>query len=593
MCGLVVYINKVKNIENENKNKCLRSLDIIKHRGPDTTSFEIYDNVFMGHNLLSITGDNVAQPIEYNNTSLIHNGEFYHYQDYPYINSELKSDSYLPLIQYEYYGDIHKKSMSELHGEFSFVLYDPKKNIVKIARDRFGVKPIYIYESKSEIIITSEIKAFKPFFDLELDDKCIHQVLSMQYHRDSSTLFKNIKQIKPGHLYTLDLNSYTIKKEQYWDLEYKENIDQDHLLYSKLKSAINVRVQTKREKGYTLSGGIDSAAILALSDDSEKDSYTMSFVEDDNYNEKELASEMANKVNATNKSLDLTNLDLFKNMKTAIYHAEDVAMNLHVASKFMMFQEMKKDNKRVSLSGEGADEIFLGYAHLQKELNNDYDVPDYLKGVHTATDSLAIEGFDIPEFLKAKINMGYNVHKSFIANEFNKKYTVLEHLIDIEGEYELPKKQIYASTYLWIKLCLSNYILVALGDKLEMANSIEGRVPFLDTYLVEYVNNLQINLKNKKQEKKILREVLKGYITENIRNKTKHPLLSPPLITGSEDFIVQELCRLKSYGLSYFDNDKLDIFINSIKIKKMNMEIYPGLMVVLSILYLYETMIME
>lgn len=576
MCGILIYIKKNQKINESDLNKFKKSLNSIKHRGPDFSKYIIdnENNIIFGHNLLSITGNNVFQPIQENDNLLAYNGEIY------FDKMENNSSDTLLLFEKLKNNDINEEVLNSFNGEFSFVF--KKDDIIYMARDRFGKKPLYIYNSKKEIIIASEIKAFKAFINISFDKNVLNQVLTMQYHDDKTTLFKNIKPIYPGYYFSINLKNFKLKKNQYWDTTYKYSNEDNAELICILKKSILKRSFTEKKIGIPLSGGIDSSAVASLIENTKNtETYTVGF--EGIYDETVLANKMSKKSGLNNFSLKFDKIELLKNLKKSIYHSEEVAINLHVAAKFLLFNEMKKNNIKVSISGEGSDEIFLGYSHLQKEINKTYYTGDYLKDIHFSD-----ENNDYPIFINAKLNLCKKLKEKLIKDNvvfnFDKYYKKILKIYNIK-----KLKKVEKSNYLWIKFCLTNYILVSLGDKLEMASSIEGRIPFLDNDLVDYANSLSMKLKyNEKIEKKILRDSLKDIIIPEIINKQKHPFLADNILDNeSIYFIKNEFLRLKKYNLDIIDNKKIDFFIEN-EIISDNMEI---IILILSVLYLYETII--
>lgn len=574
MCGILVYINKINKITASDILKFQNGLESIKHRGPDSSRTLKENNILFGHNLLSITGNHILQPIQNmkKNTILCYNGEIYQEQ------KQEQSDT-LFLLNNISNNDLNSNFFSHLNGEFAFVC--KKENDLYLVRDRFGIKPLYIYENETDIIISSEIKAFKSFYNLEFNDETLSQVLSMQYHDDKTSLFKNITPIYPGHYFKINLDNFKIKKTCYWETSYSNNIKDDSKLKYILKKAISKREQTHHKIGFTLSGGIDSASIVGLSQSKEKNTYNIKF--NDFYDESNIANNMAKMAKTNHKTLKFSMLKLLKNLDHSIYHSEELAMNLHVSAKQLLFKKMKEDGIKVSLSGEGADELLLGYSHLQKEINSNYFTGEYLKNVHYSD-----EKNDYPIFINAKLNLGNKIKDNFLNNRISFNFN--DYYKKIKDKYNLNKfNKVEKSNFLWIKMAFSNYILTALGDKLEMSESIEGRLPFLDNDFVYYANNLDINLKyNEQIEKLTLRNAVKENITEEIYNRQKHPFITDSkLDSDSITFIRQELTNMSNEKLYFIDNIKLNNFIKY----KINEENLILIIMILSVYYLYKNFV--
>jgi len=240
-----------------------------------------------------------------------------------------------------------------------------------------------------------------------------------------------------------------------------------------------------------------------------------------------------------------------------------------------MFKEMKKAGIRVSLSGEGSDELLLGYPHFKLDLDNssaNIEKNAYLSGLQTPDkESLSTAliqkelGF-VPKFLEAKYSMGLKLQNEVLNSEYVS--SMYDPIKDILSPLSLPKMDnVYTSSYLWSKICLGNYILVGLGDKMEMASTIEGRVPFLDKRVYEAAKNMPTHFKMSKDsiEKYILKETFKKDITPKIYQKQKHPFVAPPLLGWSghsgQDTVINRLMDiLNSQSMQnhmFFDNNKM------------------------------------
>ena len=304
--------------------------------------------------------------------------------------------------------------------------------------------------------------------------------------------------------------------------------------------------------------------------------------------------------------------DMLANIENATYHSEEVSINSHLSAKYLLFKEMKKADVRVSLSGEGADELLLGYPHFKLDLNNSADNLSknaYLAGLQTPDkESLSTDliqqrlGF-VPKFLEAKYSMGLKLQNEVLRTDYvNNMHDPID---DILKTLNMPKMDnVYTSSYLWSKICLGNYILVGLGDKMEMASTIEGRVPFLDRRVYEAAQNMPTDFKMSKDsiEKYILKETFKNDITPNIYKKQKHPFVAPPLLGWSgqagQDTVTTRLFDiLNSQSMqnhNFFDVSKMKKMLeNLIKSgdKTLQAKYDPIIMLILTIYYFEKNFI--
>lgn len=546
MCGIFIsynYFPDKKNIK-----------EIMTNRGPNDFSYLKKNNLFMAHSRLSITGNKGTQPFKHNylNCYFMVNGEFYDYKNIKQkLNYQfnLDSDSEILAPLYEKF-NIKNSLFTFLNGEFAFAIYDENEQKIHLARDRIGVKPLYYYHKEDVFIVASEIKQILPFVESDWNQTTLETVLTIQYHNSSETLFKNIKQVEPGTVLTYNIKKNTISFSKYWDFHFHEN---HHISFDDakketlilLKKSVQKRTDTNKKIAYTLSGGIDSAAILALGNKENAKAFSVSFEDGKHYDEILLAEKMATSYNVDFHPIFVNEKLLLDNMEQAIKHSENVSINSHVSAKYIMFKEIKKQGFNISLSGEGSDEIFGGYSHLISDIQTLHKKYNYLKGVHLPEKnhldpSVFLEKMNyIPTFIKAKLSMGFKIHSLFKDNVILKHQHNMENLIK-DYSFNTDNK-LLKSSYLWIKICLMNYIINTLGDKLEMANSIEGRVPFLDKNILEFGFTLPNHYKiHNNKEKYILREALKEYIIPEIYDKPKHPFISPPLINWKNNSLFFE-----------------------------------------------------
>jgi asparagine synthase (glutamine-hydrolysing) len=617
MCGIIGQVSFDKNI---NRPFLKKGLNALSHRGKDSKNYDVLDFVSLGHNLLSITGDITNQPIynESRTVVAVVNGEFYGFEE---IKKELKhhhfstnSDSEIIVHLYEDGLLLDYLKNGKLNGEFSFFLYDIAKNKAYLARDPFGIKPLYIYRSFENIYFASEIKAFLNISELSFDEQSVYSVLTMQYHDTYNTLFKDVKQIQPGTIVQIDIGKRTCNEKEYFKLSFDENNtsfeDNKIILLDKLKESVRKRTTSNKKIGFALSGGIDSSAILALASENVKDlhAYTISFKDSADYDEYLLAEEMAKMYGAKFNPIIVNERVLLDNLESSIFHSEQVSINSHVSSKYLLFKAMADDGCKVSLSGEGSDEILFGYPHFKLDLNFQESIMknQYLNGLQMP-DSHSLDtskinqalGF-VPAFLKAKYSMGYKMHEHIMNDSFKSSYVNFDPASYIIRLYGLDKKQppIFNSSFLWSKICMSNYILNALGDKLEMAHTIEGRVPFLDRELFQFVRSIPINQKiNKGNEKYILKEVMKPYISEAIYNKQKHPFLAPPLMDWKNNkYVYNHLMDIIHSSTilnnTYLSQSKILNMLDLIMKKDLNPASFdPVVMIILSMYYLEKNFV--
>jgi len=569
MCGFVVVFGK--NIEGE---KVMNALSTIRHRGPDEMGLweSADDLISLGHARLSIidlkTG---VQPLSNKDQSIVAvvNGEFYGFAEIRKALQEdgyqfkTSSDSEIILGLYERYG---VRALKHLRGEFAFVLFDKRNQLVFAARDHFGIKPLFFFEHDHVIYFASEVKAFKSLgLALSFSEDNFYQNLCVSPNPEE-TLFSRIRQIPPAHYLIKSRFSPSHKLQSYWDFNYVKQGSttatismEDAVLEVRrlLEEAIKLRLHADVPVASYLSGGLDSCSILGIAQthsSSPIKAYTLTFEHED-YNEDKVACEMAKHSGSPYIPIQITQNDIAHAFEDAVWHGERFLINGHAAAKFLLSKAVNHDGIKVVLTGEGSDEIFAGYAHFRQDeilYGNSYSQAEkdaLLKRLQEA--NKISNGFLLTDsgesteqalinqigFFPAWMRNFYQLHPRVvnllspeIANKLKGRHPLIFPLnyLDIAGQID-GRDILSRSLYLWSKLILPHYMLTVLGDRMEMSHSIEGRVPFLDHKLVEFVATLPSSFKIKElKEKFILREAAKPFITKTVYERQKHPFLAPP-----------------------------------------------------------------
>jgi len=309
--------------------------------------------------------------------------------------------------------------------------------------------------------------------------------------------------------------------------------------------------------------------------------FTVSF-EEDQYNELSIAQRMADHVGARFHPVSVTQRDILENLADAACFSEGLAVNGHLTAKYLLHKCIKQAGFPVTLSGEGSDEILAGYAHLRADLfsadGRDELVSEVTKTNFASTGIMLKQGPSlpldairqklafVPSYLEAKGTLGYKLrsvlNRSFLASfEGRDCYADLLAAFDVPGQLK-GRSRVEQSTYIWTKTALANYILKTLGDGTEMAHAVEGRVPFLDHELFEFVKTVPLSMKIKGTcEKYVLREAMRGIITDEIYHREKHPFVAPPVSRFADAYarslMHDEISSASFAALPFFDQKKL------------------------------------
>lgn len=572
MCGFLATFCPDGDVTND---RLCRALATLRHRGPDgeQTWIDRHRRVGLGHARLSIidltTGD---QPIASEDESIhaVVNGELY---DFERIRAELeaaghrfgtRSDSEILVHLYEEYGT---SCVHHLRGEFAFVLWDAKNDLLFAARDRFGVKPLYYHRSGRDLLLASEVKAlFAAGVPARWDFEAAYQALTSIAYGDRS-FFDGVLQVPPGHM--IVASDRHVQVARYWDFDYPredaaapagDEREQLAAFREVLHEAVRVRLRADVPVGCYLSGGLDSCAVLGIAQKHAPRpirAFTISF-NDKAFDEEPIAREMAAHAGAEFHSIGVTDDAVADHFADAVWHAETVFHNAHGIAKYLLSRFVNQSGYKVVLTGEGSDEILAGYPHFRRDLwlaEAKHD-PEALArrlceldATNQISRGLLLPAEDarpipsvvrrlgfVPTWIQAAAEIGERVLALLapaLVERFGGRDSVALFLdrLDVRGQLT-GRHPVNQSLYLWSKAILPNYILSVLGDRMEMANAVEGRVPFLDHHVVEAAVRLPIGLKIKGTiEKHALREATRDVLTDTVYRRQKHPFLAPPTST--------------------------------------------------------------
>ncbi|KAK4034557.1 hypothetical protein C8A01DRAFT_38988 [Parachaetomium inaequale] len=601
--------------------KLSKSLDLIAHRGPDAKGIWINDDASIGlaHNRLSINdlspSGNQPHHSPSNKIHAVINGEIYDPADAlrttlssPPHNYTFHSqtDTELVLALYSAYGA--PGFLSHLRGEFSLVLYDEDTGKVILARDRFGIKPLFWTVHEGRLLVAAEAKAFLamgwvPEWDVGAVVEGVWQV-------GERTLFRGVNKVAPGGWVEVGVDGGMVGGK-YWDLEYADkrevetrSVEEMVLgVRERLIEAIRLRLRADVPIGIYLSGGIDSSLLAGIVTHLVRDEgikmgnrdatsriccFSIEFPGEKIFDESDIAERTANwlGVQILKKRVDET--AMAENFADAAYHCEHHNMDLNTVGKFCLSTVPRDNGFKVVLTGEGSDEHFAGYSFF---------IPDMLREPDLAMPESALSKDPaLREQLQERAQRDLDALLSSRAGAFNHRMGDAEAYRDVndvrllgwaqawqptlhmftpwarerwaasssavaqanemspEAKEKIRTKwhPLHASQYLWSRSLLANNLLTCLGDRTEMAHSIEARPPFLDHVLSEYVNGLPPSVKlaytpeeenldrkggmpweNRQNitkaftEKWILREAGKPYITKELYERKKFPYVAP------------------------------------------------------------------
>lgn len=533
MCGIVGIISK----EKEKKQTIKKMADRISHRGPDGEGYYVDKNAALGHRRLSIIDiASGAQPMynEMESIVVVFNGEIYNYIE---LKNELKkknhifktnSDTEVLLHGYEEWGsDLPKK----LRGMFAFALWDKNTETLFCARDPFGIKPFYYYETDNTFLFASEIKSFleHPKFERILNKDLIGPYLSFSFTPTTETFFKGVYRLDPGS--SLIYKQGSLKIEKYFEIAFNEKnrelkkVVED--IDKVMKDSVNHHMLSDVEVGSFLSSGIDSSYIVSLAKPDK--TYTVGY-EEDKYNEINYAKDLADKLKINNTSKIITKEE-YKNIIPTIMYYMDEPSSDPAAIALYFVSNLASNDVKVVLSGEGADEFFGGYNKYREEV----DLKWYNKLPYFLRHTLALLFSILPEvkgrnFIVrrgTKLEAEYiGVNKVFSEKERKKVLACNDTIRNKDltkpifetqkGKDNITKMQAIDIHFWLIKDILQK------ADRMTMANSIEGRVPFIDKEVFKLASTLNEECKVTKENTKVaLRSAAKKVIPNESYKKKK------------------------------------------------------------------------
>jgi asparagine synthase (glutamine-hydrolysing) len=534
MCGIIGEIQK-STLVDINQFNTLR--DLMFHRGPDGCGTEVINerNVALGHRRLSIIdlSENAKQPMCNEDSTLwiTFNGEIYNFQE---LKAELShhtfksnSDTEVLIHGYEEWGI--EKLLPKLKGMFAFGIWDDKKQQLIFARDRFGIKPFVYQHTQNHFIFASEIKciAHQQGFNKNINQDALADYFTYSYVPYPLTIWEGVFKLPPAHYGILNLKTFDLQLEKYWDLSLgnalvtaDEAIDKVHQLIDK---ATSQHLISDVPIGLFLSGGYDSTTLLMKMLDSgyKPDVYTIGFPGNENDETKQakaIAKHFGVKHFIEDVPAGVNVVELLREL--SVFYDEPFAGNSMINNYLIARTTVK--HAKVAFSGEGADEVFGGYKWHRK-IEKYYEQGLFKRLLKNWKTGI----FDPKtEFLKL-----YNRSMLGVLEENNKQEIINQDLTQRMKQRNLWHFEKYNNTNITDHVKRTQYVdthtfipnhCLQRADLSSMANSLEVRVPFLDHEIYEYVFSLNRSVYMKKGSKKFfLEERLKNQIPDSVLNMPK------------------------------------------------------------------------
>jgi asparagine synthase (glutamine-hydrolysing) len=559
MCSIGGFIDFSKNCSN---NTISMMMQTQLHRGPDGNQHFLHNhshyNLAFGHNRLSIIdlNENANQPMHDNHLHIVFNGEIYNYKT---IRNELikqgfqfktNSDTEVILKAYQHFG---QECLHHFRGMFAFVIFDEKKQSLFGARDRVGAKPFYYQVANNYFVFGSELKVLMqfPLFEKKISLQALGDLLNYSFIPAPKCIFENTFKLEAGHSFQYDLSQQKINISRYWSVNNayllpKKNINYQDAMQkteSILEESFQLRMVADVPVGVFLSGGYDStcvAALLQKNSDAKINTFTIG-VENKQLNEAPFAKQTA-QILGTQHHETYCTLKEAENLIDELPYFYDEPFGDSSAIPTMLVSKIAAKHIKVVLSADGGDEIFAGYNRYDyvETIRKISKIPEFAKqSLASILSRFSPKSFPwfnehplfaqrFPKFINLLKNSDIHtlmhvLNSQYSDNEFNK--LILNKTKPSLDAFVHPQlKNISALSYM---MCIDyqTYMqddIMHKVDRATMSASIEGREPFLDQNIIEFVATLPDDYKwEKGNKKKILKDIVHQYIPKEKMNRPK------------------------------------------------------------------------
>ena len=615
MCGIAGIID----YRGRSDGKILtgKMLSVINYRGPDESGIYHSPHASLGNvrlSIIDIKGGHQPLSDPSGRYWIVFNGEIFNYKelrkDLEARGNIFKSQSDTEVL-IQLYAAHREKCLDMLNGQFAFAIWDKQKEELFIARDRVGIRPFFYNLNNGVFSFASEIKSIfqQPAISRELRPESLSQISTYWTTITPYTAFKDIYELSPGHygIYNPD----GLKTFKYWDLPFDrvkrkvplpEAMERFHEIFS---DSVRIRLRADVEVAAYLSGGIDSSATVSYIKDIEPgilNTFSIGFAEKD-YDESHYQAEAVKYFNTNHKSYLCTSKEIADYFPEVVWHSE-IPLTRTAPAPMMLLSKLVRDNNiKVVVTGEGSDELLAGYdifkeAQIRRFWASHPDstirplllarLYSYIPQINQSNSTILKMFFgykldDVGNPYYSHIlrwNNANHIKKHFsgrLKDEL-KNFSVFDPITatlpaDFNSWDHLSKSQ-------WIEttVFMSGYLLSSQGDRMSMANSVEGRYPFLDFRLIEYCSELQPDLKlNGLTEKYLLKKLLKNKIPPDIIKRTKQPYRAPVknvfLSENSPEYVREMLSDNYAKRAGIFDPDSLKGNLSRIEKRGVTSEI--------------------
>ena len=555
MCG-ITGIYAFNQIGRLNMINLARATQQLESRGPDNQGIFHDEFVGLGHRRLSVidTSSNANQPMSdpLGRYHLVYNGEIYNFKSFRQeledagVSFNSSSDTEVLLHLLIRHGE---SCLLHLNGFFALAFYDSQEGRLLIARDRFGIKPLYFYQDVDKLMFASELKSLLEYgFEKKINKQALHLYMQLSYVPAPLTMLAGVSKLEPGQIITVDQGEVSIKKYYTPEINHRTRLtfDQakDHLL-TLMEQSVTDRLMSDVPLGTFLSGGLDSSVISAIAARHHPDLQTFSigYKDEPFFDETAYAEDVARYIGSRHTTFRLSNRDLYDHVFEILDYLDEPFADSSAIAVYILSKETRK-HVTVALSGDGADELFGGYnkhAAMKKVLQGGLTGSvvsgmGFLWNVLPASRNGAVANKvrQLKKFARlhgasaqdqywflASITDAESIRR-LLKPDYVEEEAVLSQFKDTATNALTGHKDIMNHFLLTdLKFVLPNDMLYKV-DKMSMANSLEVRVPFMDHRVVDFALSLPEDYKiNGNHRKRILKEAFRSYLPGKLFKRAK------------------------------------------------------------------------
>lgn len=605
MCGIAGILNCNNAV---NSNVLLSMAEVIKHRGPDDSGEFIDANIGLAHRRLSIIDiEDGKQPMQDSSGryTIVFNGEIYNYLE---LRQELVQKGY----HLRTYSDTEVllymliesgiDCLGRLNGMFAFAFYDKQSGKTILARDHFGIKPLYYISTNEGIVFASEIKSIlkHPSVLAETNDGAIYEYLTFQFCLDDRTLFKNIRKLEPAH-YMIVESGKVKENKSYWNLNFHVDAHHTEEYFSEklgflLQDSIRLQLRSDVPIGAYLSGGLDSSSVTCYAAEllgAPISTFCGGFNDAPEYNETEYARAVSKHAGTLHHEIFPNGKDFVDSLPNLIYHMDEPAAGPGLFPQYFV-SKLASENVKVILGGQGGDEIFGGYARymvgyleqcIKSAIFEEHEEGKFVVTLDTIIPNLSLlkqyaplikkfwskgvfESMDRRYF--QLINRTSDL-KDMYSEEFLRGYNEEKTFETYQKMFNAPETSSYFNKMTYFDMRTLLPALLQVEDRMSMSVSLESRVPLLDYRIVELAASMPPTLKFANgQTKNVLKQVVKKRLPKKVferKDKMGFPVpISLWLKKGIvRDFVMDTMQSKRAQERGMFSKGKVETMLNSVQ----------------------------